>query len=66
MGPNMRFHIMKYSHWLAEYQAMNTSMRVAVGDDQAGGQHHLAHVVDVADGDEVFQVIELADRNRPA
>ena len=37
---------------------------VAVSHDQAGGEHHLAHVVDVADGDQVFQVVELADRNR--
>ncbi len=26
IGPNIRFHIMKNSQWLAEYHAMKTSM----------------------------------------
>ena len=37
---------------------------VAVGHDQAGSQHHLRHIVQVAQRDQVLQVIELADRNR--
>ena len=40
--------IMNRSYVLPLYQAMNASMHVAVGDDQAGGQHDLGHVVEVA------------------
>ncbi len=39
---------------------------VAVGHDHPGDQHDLRHVVDVPHGDEVFQAVELAQRNRPA
>ena len=36
---------------------------VAVGDDQAGGEHDLGHVLQVAHGDEVFEVVGFAQRN---
>src|SRR4029077_9293339 len=36
---------------------------VAVGDDEAGGEHHHSHVLKVAHGDEVFQAIGLAQWN---
>ena len=38
------------------YHAMKASDHVAVADDQPGGQHHLAHVVEMPHGDEIFQV----------
>src|SRR6267142_221342 len=37
---------------------------IAVSDDEPGGQHDLGHVVQVANGDELFEAIGLAQRNR--
>src|SRR5215467_2131759 len=39
---------------------------VAVGDNEAGSQHDFGHVVEVAHGDEVFQAVRFAQRNRDA
>src|SRR5712692_11364691 len=38
--------------------------KISIRNDQAGGQHDLGHVVQVAHGDEVFEAICLAERNR--
>ena len=37
---------------------------VAVADDQPGGEQHLAHVVEVAHGDEIFEAKEFPHGNR--
>src|SRR5262249_39978956 len=36
---------------------------VAVGDDEAGGEHDFGHVVEVPHSDEVFQAVGFAERD---
>ena len=43
---------------------MKEFKEVAVGHDQAGGEHHLGHVLEVAHGDEIFKAVGLAQGNR--
>ena len=45
--PDMRFLIMNGSYWLPLYQADEGLHHVAVGHDEAGGEHDLGHVLEV-------------------
>ena len=47
------------SNSLPLYQAKNASIDVAVEHDQAGDQHDLRHVVEMAHRDDVLQAVEL-------
>ena len=62
----MRFKIMKRSYWIAAVEGGKSLHHVAVADDQPGREQHLAHIVEVAHGDEIFQAKEFpyGDRKR--
>src|SRR2546430_16659238 len=38
--------------------------KIAISDDEPGGQHDLGHVVQVPHGDEIFEGVGFAQRNR--
>src|SRR5258708_12161291 len=38
--------------------------KIAVSDNEPSGEHDLGHVVQVAHGDEIFEAINFAKRNR--
>src|SRR5208282_1340554 len=46
---------------IAAVEGHESFHHVAVGDDQAGREHHFGHIAEVAHGDEIFQVVEFAD-----